>query len=115
MFTSRAEERLSLRHDNADQRLTSRGFEAGLVDSKRHAIYRAKVDALEQLRRAVREITLDGKPLASLLKITEFDLQSLPADIRQLAPVELWELIETDLKYEGYVQRQAAQNAKLFR
>ena len=36
-------------------------------------------------------------------------------DIRQLAPSELWELVETEVKYEGYVQRQAVQNARLFR
>jgi tRNA uridine 5-carboxymethylaminomethyl modification enzyme len=115
MFTSRAEERLSLRHDNADQRLTGRGFEVGLVDSSRHAVFRAKMDALEKLQRSVREITVDGKPLTALLKMPEFTSQSLPTDIQRLAPPDLWELVETDLKYEGYVQRQTAQNAKLFR
>jgi tRNA uridine 5-carboxymethylaminomethyl modification enzyme len=115
MFTSRAEERLSLRHDNADQRLTGRGFEVGLVDSQRHDVFRTKMEALEKLQRSVREIVLDGKQLTALLKMPEFNTQSLPADIRQLAPPDLWELVETDLKYEGYVQRQTAQNAKLFR
>lgn len=115
MFTSRAEDRLSLRHDNADQRLTGRGFEAGLVDSHRHTIFRAKMEALEKLRQSVREITIGGKPLGSLFKMPEFSFQSLPADIRQIAPPDLWELVETDLKYEGYVQRQAVQNARLFR
>jgi tRNA uridine 5-carboxymethylaminomethyl modification enzyme len=115
MFTSRAEERLSLRYDNADQRLTGRGFEVGLVDAHRHSIFRAKMDALEKLQRAVREISIDGRPLVSLLKMPEFDYQSLSADIRGLAPSELWELVETDLKYEGYVRRQTIQNARLFR
>jgi tRNA uridine 5-carboxymethylaminomethyl modification enzyme len=115
MFTSRAEERLSLRYDNADQRLTGRGFEVGLVDSHRHSIFRAKIDALEKLQRAVREISIDGKPLMSLLKMPEFGYQTLPADIRGLAPSDLWELVETDLKYEGYVRRQTVQNARLFR
>jgi tRNA uridine 5-carboxymethylaminomethyl modification enzyme len=115
MFTSRAEERLSLRHDNADQRLTSRGFEVGLVDSHRHAIFRAKMDAVERLRSSIHDISIDGKPLVALLKMPEFSYQSIPADIQGLAPSDLWELVETDLKYEGYVQRQTVQNARLFR
>jgi tRNA uridine 5-carboxymethylaminomethyl modification enzyme len=115
MFTSRAEERLSLRHDNADQRLTARGFDVGLVDPARHSVFRAKMDALERLRQSVRAISLNGKPLTALLKMPEFSIRSLPADLRQLAAPELWELVETELKYEGYVQRQTAQNAKLFR
>ena len=115
MFTSRAEERLQLRHDNADQRLTQRGFEIGLVDPYRHNIFCTKKEALDRLRRSICEIGVAGKPLAALLKMPGFDLRALPADILALAPTELWQLVETDLKYEGYVQRQTAQNEKLFR
>jgi len=115
MFTSRAEDRLSLRYDNADQRLTGRGFEVGLIDGHRHSVFRAKMDSLKKLQRAVLEISIEGKPLVSLLKMPEFGYRSLPADIRGLAPSDLWELVETDLKYEGYVRRQTLQNARLFR
>jgi tRNA uridine 5-carboxymethylaminomethyl modification enzyme len=87
----------------------------GLVDSQRHSIFQAKAKALEELRRQIETISVEGKPLAALLRMPEFNLPSLPAAIQQLASSDLWELVETDLKYEGYVQRQATQNAKLFR
>jgi tRNA uridine 5-carboxymethylaminomethyl modification enzyme len=115
MFTSRAEDRLSLRQDNADQRLTQKGFEIGLVDPVRHAVFRDKMCALEKLRTSVQGLRFEGKSVAALLKIADFQFNALPADIRELAPAELWELVETDLKYEGYVLRQASQNKKLAR
>jgi tRNA uridine 5-carboxymethylaminomethyl modification enzyme len=115
MFTSRAEERLSFRHDNADQRLTGKGFEVGLVDGARYEVFRAKMRELEKLRSALNQISVDGKPLAALMKMQNFSLPSLPEEIRELARPQIWELVETDLKYEGYVHRQSAQNAKLHR
>jgi tRNA uridine 5-carboxymethylaminomethyl modification enzyme len=115
MFTSRAEDRLQLRHDNADQRLTDSGYKVGLVDSQRHAVYRRKAEALDKLRRSISEISFAGKSLRFLMKMPDFEVRSLPEDIQQLAPPELWELVATDVKYEGYVQRQVAQNEKLSR
>jgi tRNA uridine 5-carboxymethylaminomethyl modification enzyme len=115
MFTSRAEERLSLRQDNADQRLTQKGFEIGLVDPARHAVFRDKMCALEKLRTSVKELRFEGRSVAALLKMADFQLAALPPHIRELAPREMWELVETDLKYEGYVLRQTCQNQKLAR
>jgi len=115
MFTSRAEERLSLRQDNADQRLTHRAFEVGLVDQHRHTIFTRKMAALEALRKTVGTVRVDGKSVSALMKMADFQLEALPGEIRQLASPELWELIATDLKYEGYVRRQTGQNEKLAR
>lgn len=115
MFTSRAEERLSLRQDNADQRLTQRAFEIGLVDPKRYTIFTKKMAALDALRKSVGTVRVAGKSVAALLKMADFRLETLPPEIRELAAPELWELVETDLKYEGYVRRQAGQNEKLAR
>lgn len=115
MFTSRAEDRLSLRQDNADQRLTQKGFEIGLVDPVRHAMFRDKLCALEELRTSVEKLRFEGRSVAALLKRADFEFDALPHHIRTLAPRELWELVETDLKYEGYVLRQACQNQNLAR
>jgi tRNA uridine 5-carboxymethylaminomethyl modification enzyme len=113
MFTSRAEERLSLRQDNADQRLTQKGFEIGLVDSARHTAFCDKMAALQKLRSVVQQLRIQDKSIAALLKMPDFPLHTLPPHIRELAPPGLWDLVETDLKYEGYVLRQAGQNKKL--
>jgi tRNA uridine 5-carboxymethylaminomethyl modification enzyme len=129
MFTSRAEYRLSLRADNADQRLTELGIDIGCVSQIRRDFHRAKMAALTAVRTKAKSLTVtpgeaerfgfslnrDGQ------RRTAFDLLSYPdfglADVARIWP-ELLDVpptvaaqLEIDAKYAVYLDRQAAEVA----
>jgi tRNA uridine 5-carboxymethylaminomethyl modification enzyme len=129
MFTSRAEYRLMLREDNADQRLTEKGRELGLVDDARWQVYSDKMQAVESETARLRGLWatpnnvlgkafIENNPNEVLTKeVNSLDLLKRPnisfADIAKLtdSPVtpEVGEQIEIGVKYAGYIDRQAVE------
>jgi tRNA uridine 5-carboxymethylaminomethyl modification enzyme len=103
MFTSRAEHRLHLRNDNADERLTGIGREIGLVDDARWSLYASRRQAVAAAEQLVRNLHADEelrKPQACWngLAARWPEMSAVPPDVA--------ELVEIRIKYEGYIARQ---------
>jgi tRNA uridine 5-carboxymethylaminomethyl modification enzyme len=106
MFTSRSEHRLLLRHDNADQRLTEKAAACGLVGQRRPDLLRDKLEQLAHARTIAASIRRSRDTLLQLMKRPEFSVHALSDCERHGINLEIWELLETEVKYEGYIRRQ---------
>ena len=111
MFTSRAEHRLQLRSDNADQRLTPTGRKLGLVDDARWTAFDNRQRALESSAALLSQTRVDGMTLFEQLRRPHVSWESLAAQHTALAtiPPSIGRLLEIRARYEGYIHRQAQQ------
>ena len=130
MMTSRSEYRLILRQDNADRRLTEIGYKAGLISEERYQNFLKKLELIAKERERIENLSIPktdeidamlvsrgtsalekGLKMIELLRRPQVNYESLtPFDkTRPDLPDDVFEQVEIDIKYEGYLKRQQMQ------
>jgi len=108
LFTSRAEFRLLLRQDNADERLMKYGYEFGLIPKETYTQMMDRGKAVESAMAILKSTKFENITLDKILRRTEVTINTLLKNGLQIGQFEdvVYQKVEWDVKYEGYIKRQ---------
>ena len=134
LLTSRAEFRLLLRHDNADQRLLEKGYEIGLIGQERYDAYCRKMEAIRSLKEQLGSLSVSGKEnpevsayleslgydalthrtaVYDLIRRPGISLSTVLSNCNMDTPADIAEQCEIEIRYEGYIRKARREAAKL--